>query len=191
MSKHIVLASDVTNYAKFLKEKHNVRIIHKKHWWVARMVAFLACRFGWSAARRFANSYAQAYKTTMYLPFTPGRVTDKFPAFVQLQIMAHEFEHILIYRDEGHAYTRDYLKRKSARATYEARCYTVNLELSFWMYHKIPNQDERAASLKAYGCDSTDIKVAAKYLRACIPTVRHGGVIREATEITIAWLESR
>ena len=135
----------------------------------------------------FMNKYTTTIGKTIYVCFKVGDPVSKDLAS-QISICTHEHQHVVQYRKGGFDFKMEYLLQHDQRAKYEAQAYTTNMEIYYWYTGKILNSDSLANKLSAYGCDSKDIMVAKTILDTNARIIKRGGIIYEASQKAIDWL---
>jgi len=142
----------------------------------------------------FASYYVTTFGSTIYTPFKPGEPMDVWDLWSQIEVLAHECEHVDQKRRRAHgAHELDYLTSTPKRAHIEAEAYRVNMELMVWRYGRL-NADAPhllARKLKDYGCSVEDVLFVERHLRSSMTSVSNGAVISVAAYEALRWLEQR
>lgn len=139
--------------------------------------------------RRFVRERAITIVDSIYIPFVPGEVTDKWLPVDQVAVAIHEHHHVVQSELRGSmGFVGGYLVRKDVRAALEGEALRTNLELAYWLTGEIADPRPLAASLEAYGCGQDEIASAFNYLCMAIPLVQIGEVQSEVVRIATKWL---
>ena len=168
-------------YRAEVRDKASSGRMRAAAWWLDAL--------GIMDSEKFMNNYTTTIFSTIYTPYSIG---DGDRLWSQMKTCAHECQHVFQSRyDTPLKFAVKYLTSTTDRAHYEANAYRCDLELDFWRFGMV--HDDRpyhlAQKLKAYGCDSGDREFVRAYLEASLDTVRQGGIISEASQTAITWLE--
>lgn len=138
-------------------------------------------------ARRFVTTIGSA----VYAPFSPGDDSTGWPLWSQIEVMAHECQHVQQRRDRGLRHEIDYLASTAKRAHAEAEAYAVNAALHHWRHGVIEPWwcAHTSRLLRSYGCTDTDVLVAERHLRMIAGSVRASVVVSHAARTAIMWLD--
>jgi hypothetical protein len=140
----------------------------------------------------FMNRFTTTIGTTIYTPFTPGTKDRNYSFWDQMTILVHECEHVVQSKKNGFlTFATEYLTSDSHRAHYEAEAYRCDLEMHFWRYGKILDTNFLANKLKNYALGEKDIEYVKLYLDASVDTIQVGGIIGEASQVAITWLNEK
>lgn len=140
----------------------------------------------------FMSKFTTTIGRNIYTPFTIGEETERSSLWGQIQVCAHEHQHVIQARDAGDAiFTLRYLLDPTWRATYEGAGYRVNMALDFWRTGQQPDVSPYLQSIKSYGLGQGETAFFEKFLEMSVPTIVAGGVPDEAAREAIVWLEAR
>jgi len=134
--------------------------------------------------KRFTTTIAR----TIYTPFEVGN-PETHSLRSQLLICAHEHHHVWQFTQDPLKFTFEYGSDSARRAAFEAQAFRCNQEVGFWLTGTVPDPASTAANLEHYGCSQTDILVTEKALRSSALTAKAGGVVNEASQVMIDYLE--
>jgi len=139
----------------------------------------------------FASRFVTTLGRTVYVPFVPGEPSADWSLWSQIEVLAHECQHIRQHDDRGLRFERDYLMSTAKRAHLEAEAYAVNAALHHWRHGVIEGwwPTHTAGLLRFYGCTDADVLVAERHLRMIASSVRAGVVVSHAARTAIVWLD--
>lgn len=153
-----------------------------------RMVAAMLDKMGIVDASAFLSRFTTTIGRTIYTPFEVGD-PETHSLRSQLLICAHEHHHVWQFAQDPARFAWRYVSDSARRAAYEADAFRCNQEVNFWLRGTVPEPEATAEGLRHYACSDTDVKVATVALRSSAVTARAGGVVNEASQVMIDWLE--
>lgn len=137
----------------------------------------------------FMARFVTTIGKTIYIPFTIGEATETWSLWGQIQVCAHEHQHVIQSIEVGEAmFFARYLLDKTYRAVYEAEGYRTNMALNWWATKDTPDITPHMKSIKSYGIDQPNVDFFERTLTMSIPIIQAGGVPDEAARVTIKWL---
>lgn len=140
--------------------------------------------------KAFMSRFVTTIGKTIYIPFTIGEANETWSLWGQIQVCAHEHQHVIQAIQAGEAmFFARYLLDKTYRATYEAEGYRTNMALTWWATKAKPDITPYIKSIKSYGIDQPNVDFFERVLAMSIPVIKAGGVPDEAARVTIKWLE--
>jgi hypothetical protein len=140
-------------------------------------------------ASAFLKRFASTVGRRVYVPFTVGEPAERWPLWHQIEVGAHEHQHVAQSDREGAArFAWQYLRDPAARARYEAEARSVNLEVHFWRFGRLPPAAEWVTNLEHFGLSAEHIATVRVILESRAQTILRGGVFTEAGRAAIAWL---
>lgn len=137
----------------------------------------------------FMSRYTTTIRRVIYVPFEVGVPDERFDLWTQIEICAHEHEHVRQFDDDPAGFVPAYALDTARRADYEAEAYRVTAELRFWHYQRTPDAAAVGRQLvDGYGCTEADARYCEKFLRASYDTIHAGGLISPVSQWATAWL---
>lgn len=137
------------------------------------------------------SRYATTLADHIFTPFRFGEERPGWGLWDQMEVLAHECQHVEQYRRRNILHGIDYITSAARREGIEAQCLSANLELHHWRYGLVESwyPHARVEGLAAYGCSAKDVAVAEKHLRTIAASAKRGLVISRAARVAISWLE--
>jgi hypothetical protein len=165
------------------------KIVDKKSDDQMKMVAEFLDTLGILDKKSFLEIFTTTINNNIYIPYEIGVESGSYDLWGQITVLIHECQHVVQARKEGfETFAVKYLTSKSNRAYYEARAFCCDLEAHFWRYGVLHDPGSRALLLTNYGVDKEDISYAQKHLEACAITIRQDGLITDAGQVAIEYL---
>jgi hypothetical protein len=184
---------DVQGLWAFMRKTFGTRVVQKVDAGAMRVVSAALGAMGIVNARDFMTRFATTIGRTIYVPFVPGDETTGatgWDLWQQMLTCAHEHQHVVqLDRDGKVRFGFEYLRKKAARARYEAEARTTEVELHFWRFGAIPNLERLVEGLSSYALRPADITAALSTLRSNAEAIRRGAVLTQAGHAAISWLE--
>ena len=180
-------------FALFMADKYGTVYRLKADADEMTVVAKFLGAFGITDATAFMERFATTIGHTIYLPFTVGTDDPKWAPWTQIQIIAHEHQHVIqLNRDGPILFGARYTADKTWRATYEGEGYRTNMALNWWKDHSDAALDVTpfVRSIEAYGLGADEKVFFASMLKMSAGAIRIGGVPDEAARVAIAWLNA-
>lgn len=139
----------------------------------------------------FMARFTTTIGKTIYIPFTIGEATENWSLWGQIQVCAHEHQHVIQSIEAGEAmFFARYLLDPTYRAVYEAEGYRTNMALNWWATKVPPDIAPYLKSIKSYGIDQPNVDFFERTLTMSAPIIQEGGVPDEAARVAIEWLEA-
>jgi len=136
----------------------------------------------------FMNDFTTTIGKTIYAPFEVGVPSDGHTLWSQIEIGAHEHQHVIQVRDIGVKFAVRYLTDPTWRSVYEGEAYRVSMSLHFWRYGEVPSVEGYVHSMKSYGVSEENLDFFRSFLTMSTHTIEQGGLVDEATKTAVAWL---
>jgi len=182
-------AQNIQDYWAFMAQKYGSEVIDKDDSDLMQMVAGFLDLIEVQDKKLFMENYTTTIGDNIYIPFDLG-VAGLYNLWDQIETGAHEHQHIIqLHREGPLKFSLEYLASKKHRAWYEAEAYRCDMEIYFWRTGRIMSPGQLANRLKNYGVDQGDIDFMEQYFEASAMTIQEGGIISEASQVTIEWLE--
>lgn len=121
----------------------------------------------------FLKNVAITLYKNIYLPFEVG--TLSVDPLRQLEIIAHELEHILQWGKDPLDFSINYLTKPEKRAEMETRALGANLEFVWRTTGKLYDVKVLSKNLRWYRISSKDIKISEKHLAILANILKQGG----------------
>lgn len=181
----------VRAFVEHMLAEYGGKLTPKADAWEMRAAGSLLGALGILTAKSFADDYTTTIGSTVYAPFHPGDEGTGWTRWSQIEVIAHECQHLHQKRERGLRHEADYLTSSARRAHIEAEAYAVNAALHHWHHGVIESwwPGWRAESLRSYGCSAQDVEVATAHLRMIAGSVRRGVVVSHAARTAIMWLD--
>lgn len=181
--------AEVRQFWQYMETQYNFTVIDKSSSSSMQLVAKLLDLLGIVKKDYFLKNFTTTLGRRIYTPFVVGVPQWGWDLWSQVEVCAHECQHIHQYaHDGGVEFSWQYVTNHVKRAQYEAEAYTVDLELQWWRYKRLANPLALAKLLSNYGCTATDVAVVAKRLGLTAVSVRSGAVVQEASLTALDWL---
>ncbi len=156
-----------------LEKRFNVKITSNKNEGEIEAVASILDLIGVKDKEAFLKEVAITIYRHIYLPFTVGDLS--VDPLKQLEIIAHELEHVLQWEKDPLAFGINYLTKPEKRAEMEVKALGANLEWVWRTTGKLYDIKQLSAHMKWYRIGSKDIKVAEKHLAILANILKQGG----------------
>jgi hypothetical protein len=179
----------VRAFWKHMNDSFDARVIPKAGAVEMRAAAWALELMGITDASGFLKRFATTVGRRIYVPFTVGEPAERWDLWHQIEVGAHEHQHIAQSDREGSVrFAWQYLRDEAARARYEAEARSVNLELHFWRFGKLPSVAEWVKNLEQFGLSEGHIATVRVILESRAQTIVRGGVYTNAGKAAITWL---
>jgi hypothetical protein len=174
-----------------LSDEFGSEIVDKDDSKLMRVVGWALDAFGILDKESFLENYGTTLIDTIYLPFAPGEVSQKWTPVKQCSMAIHEHHHVYQCNDVGAViFSTGYLAKKSSRAHYEAEAYRTNLEFRWWLLGEMGSPTYYAEKIRNYGCGDNEVAFIEKFLEMSVPIIEAGEFTSPVTESAIKWLEA-
>ena len=174
-----------------LGQVYGTRVIDKARSPLMRAVALFLAAIRIQPSRMFLTEFTTTIGHRIYLPHDLNAACGSEEAFQRLVLGVHEHQHVVQWQRGPVRFVLSYLLSPTARARHEAEAYACALDLAAWTGRPLPSPESMAQRLAHYGCGPAAIAVAADLLRTAEAKARAGGCTASASEVAIAFLESR
>lgn len=173
-TKKKIYAEELANLVKKLEKRFNVKITSNKSSESVKAIASALDTLGIKDKETFMKEVAITLYRTIYLPFDVGCLT--IPAAQQLEVIAHELEHVLQWEKLGPVdFSLSYLTNSAKRSEFEVKALSANLEWVWRTTGKMYDIKSLCKHLVWYKCSSKDIKVSEKHLAILANILKQGG----------------
>jgi hypothetical protein len=179
----------VRTFYKHMNASFDARVISKGDTAEMRAAAWALEAMGITDAEGFLKRFASTVGRRIYVPFTVGQASAGWSLWHQIEVGAHEHQHVVQSDREGPVrFSWQYLRDDAARARFEAEARSTNLELHFWRYGKLPPVTDWVKNLEHYALGNAHIGTVKAILESRAHTTARGGVYTDAGKAAIAWL---
>jgi hypothetical protein len=179
----------VRAFYRYMNTSFDARVIAKGGAVEMRAAAWALQAMGITDASGFLKRFASTVGHRIYVPFVVGEASAGWDLWHQIEVGAHEHQHVAQSDREGAVrFAWLYVRDAAARARFEAEARTTNLEVHFWRYGKLPPASEWVKNLEHYALGSSHIATAKAILESRAHTIARGGVYTEAGKAAILWL---
>ena len=179
-------SSNTRKYSRHMADKYGVYIMTNSGP-TARIIEAVLDLIGVSAVEDIVNDWMQRWAITfrrvIYLPFTPGVACDRFPLWLQVQIIGHEFQHIIEQR-RGRRWFLRYLFRPWFRAQEEATAFKAQMEIANMFGREISPAKCQDILRKSYLLGKTNSYIAYRVLKKHEKYVNRGYITTESAKET-------
>ena len=179
--------SQVVGLWKYMTKKYGTVVVSKARADEMQAAAAALALMGIMDAKTFLSEYTTTIGKRIYVPFEVGNASD-CSLYSQVQICVHEHVHVRQFKDDKALFFLQYCLDSSKRASFECEAYVASMEMIFQITDVCPSPAKTASLLKAYGCNKSDVNVAAVYLKAASSVIKKGGVITPESKIALSWL---
>jgi len=139
-------------------------------------------------AEAFLTQFTTTIGSTIYTPFKVGDDYPNLTLWEQIEVCAHEHQHILQFQRDGLGFALQYLMDPTWRAVYEGEGYRVTMTLHHWHYGTLPPVEKYVTAIESYGISGATQEFFEKYLTMSCKTLELGGVPDEAAKVALDWL---
>jgi hypothetical protein len=182
-------SEEVKRFYVFMLRHFDAKVVDKKSDQQMKMVSDFLDSMGIMDKDVFLNRFTTTINRDIYIPFEIGVESGNYTLWGQMTILTHECQHVWQAKVEGfETFGFNYLTSRSNRAHYEAQAFVCDLETHFWRFGTLHDPGARAMILKGYAVEEEDITYAWKHLENCAETIRQGGLISEAGQIAIDYM---
>jgi hypothetical protein len=173
-TKKKIYAEELIDIKKSLEKRFGCTITSNKDSSSIKAIASALDTLGIKDKEAFMKEVAITLYKTIYLPFEFGNLF--YEPLQQLELVAHELEHILQWNEEGILkFSIDYLTKPEKRSELETKALSANLEFLWRTTGKMPEPKDLSSHLRWYRIGSKDIKVAEKHLAILANILKQGG----------------
>lgn len=187
---HALTPALVIDLYGYMSSGYHSRVVQKGGSNAMQAAGWALDLMGIQDAQTFMKRYATTIGRTIYLPYAVGASQDPAVLAKEIATCVHEHQHVEQYDAGGWRWQWAYMTDPTARARYEAEAYATNLEMAYWYDGGHLDPAALAAKLRAYGCGTADIAVAARMLAASASIAWRGGIAHTPSRRAIAWLET-
>lgn len=175
-----------------LSSELHSEVVDKQNNTLMEAVGWLLDAFDVMDHERFLADFGTTFIRTIYLPFTPGELSPRWPAATQCSMAIHEHEHVWQYQEDGFVFVAGYLTKKSSRATWEALAYRTNMEFTHWSTGSLSPDAPAyyAEKIRSYGCGDDEVAFVRDFLEMSVPVILDGEIISPVVQSAVNWLES-
>jgi len=197
LTKELVVA-----YAAHMAKAFGAKFVQKDNSELMALAATVLNAIGVQDREMFLKHFTTTIGHTIYIPFVIGEESPGYPLWWQIQVIAHECEHVYQFEGEESArkdpgaaieFSWSYLTSEQERSMWEWKAYRTNVELHYWRHGNTgPSAAEWVAPLKHYGMSEGAIKAAEIALDLAMHTIRDSkpqSIINESSWQAILWLE--
>jgi hypothetical protein len=180
----------VVDFWAYMTKKFDAKIVTKNDSSFMSAISVFLSLIGVMDKKYFMENCATTIGRTIYLPFEIGVGNSTWSLLKQVLVCAHEFQHIVQVDKEGKLkFSTNYLMYKRKRAKYEADAYRCDMEIYYWLTGYLYDPVKLANRLKGYNVNESDIEFCVNFFEASAMTIAQGGIISEASQVAIEWLE--
>lgn len=173
-TKKKIYTEDLIDIKKKLEKRFGCVISSNKESSSIQAIASALDTLGIKNKEEFMKSVAITLYKNIYLPFEFGCIS--VDPLRQLELVAHELEHVLQWDSEGVLkFGINYLTKPEKRAEYEVKALGANLEFRWRTSKQLYDIKELSKHLKWYKVKSKDIKVSEKHLAILANILKQGG----------------
>lgn len=178
-----------------MQKEFNATVVQKDDAAIMQVAATLLDALDIQDREQFMKDFVTTLGRTIYVTFTVGVETPRWPLWLQARVGCHECGHIVQGSREGWAtFDARYVTSPSFRAGYEAECYGIEMELEWWRlgsnrFDPYRFAQDRPLSLKSYACKEADIEQAQQMLSIRAGLVSQDVVETKVAQVAIAWFE--
>lgn len=170
----------LVHFGAEVRDKADDRRMVAAAWWLDAL--------GVMDKKKFLENFTTTIHSTVFVNFRIADPADNL--WDQMTLLAHELQHVHQAQQTGFIhYAGDYLLDPSSRAHYEAEAFRAEMEMDFWRLRRHRDPRALAEKLKSYACGSKEVDYVEQYLLASADTITAGGIISEASQVAITWLE--
>jgi hypothetical protein len=172
-TKKKIYAEELKEIKKKLEKRFDCKITSNKDEASIKAIANVLDTLGIKDKEEFMKNVAITIYKTIYLPFEFGCLT--IDPLRQLELVAHELEHVLQWEKDPLAFGINYLTKPEKRAEMETKAMGANMEWVWRTTGKLYDIKLLAKHLVWYKVKSKDIKVAEKHLAILANILKQGG----------------
>jgi hypothetical protein len=179
----------VRAFYRHMNASFGARVIAKSDAFEMRAAAWALQAMGITDGAAFLKRFASTVGRRIYVPFVVGEASEGWSLWHQIEVGAHEHQHVVQSDREGAVrFSWLYVRDAAARARFEAEARSTNLELHFWRYGKLPPPTDWVKNLQHYALGNEHIATVKAILDSRVQTIARGGVYTEAGKAAILWL---
>jgi len=171
----------------------NANLVQKENSEAMKAISHVLDTIGVLDGDAFLTRFSTTLGSEIYTPFIPGEGSE-LDCWQQIGTCAHECLHVVQARRDGLAvFSGKYLFDKTARATYEAEAYRVNMHLAFWRFGEIRRHyspEYLSSLLKSYALEQSHIDYAKSYLEMSRRAIEQGAILDDVSQYAIDWLNT-
>ena len=140
----------------------------------------------------FMEKFVVTIGDGIYVPFRPGIAGVRWTLRQQVDVVAHEHEHVVRDRaPPGIEYEFGYATNATTRAYDEMQAYRADMVVEWRLWRTALDPQSIASMLKDYGCGADDVAMVAKMLRLSMISIRKGAMPSEPARFVCDFLEAR
>ena len=182
---------DVKDFWTFMTTRYGTTAVNKAISPESDAMASILDTLGITDAEAFKTQFVTTIGKTIYCPFEIGDVSTGWSLWSQIEVCAHEHQHVVQSDAMGALqFSEYYLLSKAGRSVIEAEAYTVSMAMYAWHYGCLPDLDAYADYMGSYGVDAADISYVDKHIRLVAPAILQGALPPEAGVTAQKWLDA-
>ena len=140
---------------------------------------------GLASSSDFMTHYTTTIGTAIYMP-----ESHRSRPLTFIEILTHECQHVLQFKESGIKFAWLYLKEPEARVKYEVDAYAAGAAIQQWLTGALDGSDRIVSSLVAgYHLRQEDADLAADMLKSHMVSLKNGVVMSGAAREAISYLK--
>jgi len=181
-------------FGAYMTERFDCEVIHKENAPEMDAIALgfdLARFFGATGVAKgdaFKSHFTTTVGSRIYMP-----KSHRDNSLLFLEVLTHECQHVLQFRESGLKFAWLYLAEAEARVKYEADAYAAGLAIEQWLTGRI-NEVSLGwiveSLVSSYHLRAADADLAAKMLKSHYVSIKNGVVMSQSAREAISWLDA-
>ena len=176
---------NVREFADYMEGKIGARLIDPNSPFI-RLIGMVLELIGVDAVEKVIDAWLARWSITLrkfiYVPFIPGVATDRFPLWLQVEVLSHEFTHAY-WQQRMRRWFSKYIGRQSFRAAEEVKAFKCQMEVAHAFGRTLDKDTCIKVLRKSYLLSNFNLYITNRHLRKFEKYVEKGYISQPVTKI--------